>query len=98
MLTMVSCSHSFVKFGIPAVFPGDLVMVCFFSVFMYVSVSCLFLLFFRMEIYCRELTERFEDVWIVSGPLTLPQTGSDGKKTVSYQVGACFNIQATLFV
>ncbi|KAB1264188.1 Nuclease EXOG; mitochondrial [Camelus dromedarius] len=36
--------------------------------------------------YCRELTERFEDVWIVSGPLTLPQTGRDGKKTVSYQV------------
>ena len=44
--------------------------------------------------YCRELTERFEDVWIVSGPLTLPQTGCDGKKTVSYQVGTCFNIQA----
>ncbi|XP_025317056.1 nuclease EXOG, mitochondrial isoform X2 [Canis lupus baileyi] len=40
----------------------------------------------RIEMYCRELTERFEDVWIVSGPLTLPQTGSDGKKTVSYQV------------
>ncbi|XP_006869205.1 PREDICTED: nuclease EXOG, mitochondrial isoform X2 [Chrysochloris asiatica] len=40
----------------------------------------------RIEIYCRELTERFEDVWVVSGPLTLPQTGSDGKKTVSYQV------------
>lgn len=40
----------------------------------------------RIEMYCRELTERFDDVWIVSGPLTLPQTGSDGKKTVSYQV------------
>uniref|UniRef100_A0A8D0UU32 Exo/endonuclease G n=1 Tax=Sus scrofa TaxID=9823 RepID=A0A8D0UU32_PIG len=40
----------------------------------------------RIEMYCRELTERFEDVWIVSGPLTLPQTGSDGKKNVSYQV------------
>ncbi|CAK6435752.1 unnamed protein product [Pipistrellus nathusii] len=40
----------------------------------------------RIEMYCRELTERFEDVWIVSGPLTLPQTGSDGKKIVSYQV------------
>ena len=46
--------------------------------------------------YCRELTERFEDVWIVSGPLTLPQTGSDGKKTVSYQVGTCFNIQTSV--
>ncbi|XP_049622387.1 nuclease EXOG, mitochondrial [Suncus etruscus] len=40
----------------------------------------------RIEMYCRELTERFEDVWIVSGPLTLPKTGNDGKKTVSYQV------------
>ncbi|XP_058411353.1 nuclease EXOG, mitochondrial isoform X2 [Diceros bicornis minor] len=46
----------------------------------------------RIEMYCRELTERFEDVWIVSGPLTLPQTGSDGKKTVSYQLRSsmCF--------
>uniref|UniRef100_A0A2K6A0U1 Nuclease EXOG, mitochondrial n=2 Tax=Mandrillus leucophaeus TaxID=9568 RepID=A0A2K6A0U1_MANLE len=40
----------------------------------------------RIEMYCRELTERFEDVWVVSGPLTLPQTRSDGKKVVSYQV------------
>ncbi|XP_053456825.1 nuclease EXOG, mitochondrial isoform X2 [Nycticebus coucang] len=40
----------------------------------------------RIEMYCRELTERFEDVWVVSGPLTLPQTRSDGKKTVTYQV------------
>uniref|UniRef100_A0A1D5QPB2 Exo/endonuclease G n=1 Tax=Macaca mulatta TaxID=9544 RepID=A0A1D5QPB2_MACMU len=39
----------------------------------------------RIEMYCRELTERFEDVWVVSGPLTLPQTRSDGKKVVSYQ-------------
>ncbi|XP_053116012.1 nuclease EXOG, mitochondrial isoform X5 [Hemicordylus capensis] len=40
----------------------------------------------RMEMYCRELTERFEDVWIVSGPLTLPQIDNDGKKRVTYQV------------
>ncbi|XP_019363646.1 PREDICTED: nuclease EXOG, mitochondrial [Gavialis gangeticus] len=40
----------------------------------------------RMEMYCRELTKRFEDVWIVSGPLTLPQTDDDGKKRVTYQV------------
>ncbi|XP_048366234.1 nuclease EXOG, mitochondrial [Sphaerodactylus townsendi] len=40
----------------------------------------------RMEMYCRELTERFEDVWIVSGPLTLPQSDEDGKKRVIYQV------------
>lgn len=39
-----------------------------------------------MEMYCRELTERFEDVWVVSGPLTLPQTNDDGKKSVTYQV------------
>lgn len=39
--------------------------------------------------YCRELTERFEDVWVVSGPLTLPQTSDDGKKTVTYQVCIC---------
>uniref|UniRef100_A0A8D2P2M9 Exo/endonuclease G n=1 Tax=Zosterops lateralis melanops TaxID=1220523 RepID=A0A8D2P2M9_ZOSLA len=40
----------------------------------------------QMEMYCRELTERFEDVWVVSGPLTLPQTNGDGKKSVTYQV------------
>ncbi|XP_015278541.1 PREDICTED: nuclease EXOG, mitochondrial [Gekko japonicus] len=40
----------------------------------------------RMEMYCRELTERFEDVWIVSGPLTLLQVDEDGKKRVTYQV------------
>nr|XP_012311076.1 nuclease EXOG, mitochondrial isoform X2 [Aotus nancymaae] len=46
----------------------------------------------RIEMYCRELTERFEDVWVVSGPLTLPQTGSDGKKIVSYQVIGADNV------
>ncbi|XP_068940420.1 nuclease EXOG, mitochondrial [Petaurus breviceps papuanus] len=40
----------------------------------------------RIEMYCRDLTERFDDVWIVSGPLTLPQTGEDGKKRVTYEV------------
>uniref|UniRef100_A0A8C6XSP7 Nuclease EXOG, mitochondrial n=1 Tax=Naja naja TaxID=35670 RepID=A0A8C6XSP7_NAJNA len=40
----------------------------------------------RVEMYCRELTERFEDVWIVSGPLMLPQLEEDGKKKVIYQV------------
>ena len=72
-------------------------MVCFFSAFKSVENIMLFFflaLFFRIEMYCRELTERFEDVWIVSGPLTLPQTGSDGKKIVSYQVGTCFDTQA----
>ncbi|XP_030623497.1 nuclease EXOG, mitochondrial [Chanos chanos] len=40
----------------------------------------------RLEMYCRDLTKRFEDVWIVSGPLVLPQVGDDGRKTVSYQL------------
>ncbi|XP_069898538.1 nuclease EXOG, mitochondrial isoform X1 [Dipodomys merriami] len=46
----------------------------------------------RIEMYCRELTERFEDVWVVSGPLTLPETRNDGKKTVSYQVIGSDNV------
>ncbi|XP_027004615.2 nuclease EXOG, mitochondrial isoform X2 [Tachysurus fulvidraco] len=40
----------------------------------------------RLEMYCRELTERFRDVWVISGPLTLPQTREDTKKIVSYQL------------
>ncbi|KAM9307676.1 nuclease EXOG, mitochondrial [Gastrophryne carolinensis] len=40
----------------------------------------------RLEMYCRDLTERFDDVWVVSGPLSLPVQQEDGKKTVSYQV------------
>lgn len=54
-----------------------------------------------MEMYCRELTERFEDVWVVSGPLTLPQTNDDGKKSVTYQVCvfvAALTVQWYLFI
>ncbi|KAG9347783.1 hypothetical protein JZ751_003798 [Albula glossodonta] len=40
----------------------------------------------RLEMYCRDLTKRFEDVWIITGPLVLPEVGADGKKTVSYKV------------
>ncbi|XP_066538962.1 nuclease EXOG, mitochondrial-like [Hoplias malabaricus] len=40
----------------------------------------------RLEMYCRELANRFSDVWVISGPLTLPQVGEDGKKMVSYQL------------
>ncbi|KAM8967169.1 nuclease EXOG, mitochondrial [Pelodytes ibericus] len=40
----------------------------------------------RLEMYCRDLTKRFDDVWIVSGPLALPRTHEDGKKSVTYQV------------
>ncbi|KAM5158299.1 nuclease EXOG, mitochondrial [Mantella aurantiaca] len=40
----------------------------------------------RFEMYCRDLTERFDDVWVISGPLTLPVQHEDGKKSVTYQV------------
>ncbi|XP_073437633.1 nuclease EXOG, mitochondrial-like [Dendrobates tinctorius] len=40
----------------------------------------------RFEMYCRDLTQRFDDVWIVSGPLLLPVQNEDGKKSVTYQV------------
>ncbi|KAJ1099475.1 hypothetical protein NDU88_004576 [Pleurodeles waltl] len=40
----------------------------------------------RVEMYCRDLTAKFDDVWIVSGPLTLPETGDDGKRKVIYPV------------
>ncbi|MBN3293501.1 EXOG Nuclease, partial [Polypterus senegalus] len=40
----------------------------------------------RLEMYCRELTQRFDDVWIVSGPLMLPKEGTDGSKSVFYKV------------
>lgn len=40
----------------------------------------------RLEMYCRDLTQRFSDVWLVSGPLMLPQVREDGHKTVCYQL------------
>nr|XP_015209550.1 PREDICTED: nuclease EXOG, mitochondrial [Lepisosteus oculatus] len=40
----------------------------------------------RLEMYCRDLTKRFDDVWIITGPLVLPEVGADGSKTVSYKV------------
>ncbi|XP_050954587.1 nuclease EXOG, mitochondrial isoform X3 [Labeo rohita] len=40
----------------------------------------------RLEMYCRELTQSFADVWVISGPLLLPQTSEDGSRTVSYQL------------
>ncbi|CAB1341098.1 unnamed protein product [Coregonus sp. 'balchen'] len=39
----------------------------------------------RLEMYCRELAKRFDDMWLISGPLVLPEEGADGKKTVFYQ-------------
>ncbi|XP_028825375.1 nuclease EXOG, mitochondrial [Denticeps clupeoides] len=40
----------------------------------------------RLEMYCRDLTKKFEDVWIVSGPLALPEVGSDGRKSMCYRL------------
>lgn len=48
-----------------------------------------YLLSSRLEMYCRDLTERFDDVWVVSGPLTLPVQHEEGKKSVTYQVRFC---------
>ncbi|KAJ8010630.1 hypothetical protein DPEC_G00077070 [Dallia pectoralis] len=40
----------------------------------------------RLEMYCRDLAKRFDNVWVVSGPLVLPEEGADGKKTVCYKL------------
>ena len=42
----------------------------------------------RLEMYCRDLTKHFQDVWIVSGPLALPEEQDDGKRMVTYQVAS----------
>ncbi|XP_014666655.1 PREDICTED: nuclease EXOG, mitochondrial-like [Priapulus caudatus] len=39
----------------------------------------------RLELYCRDLTKRFTDVRIISGPLWLPRE-QNGKNMVTYQV------------
>lgn len=59
-------------------------MVCFFFIYIFENIIYIFVLFFRIEMYCRELIERFEDVWIVFGLLILFYIVSDGKKIVSY--------------
>ena len=42
---------------------------------------------YRMESYCRKLAKKYSDVYIVSGPLYLPQVDQlDGEKYVKYQV------------
>lgn len=40
----------------------------------------------RLERYCRHLATEKYDLEIVSGPLWLPSTGKDGKRSVSYDV------------
>ncbi|XP_045582469.1 nuclease EXOG, mitochondrial isoform X2 [Procambarus clarkii] len=40
----------------------------------------------RFEIFCRDLTGMYEDVWVTSGPLFLPTQQEDGRKMVTYEV------------
>ena len=40
---------------------------------------------YRIEAYCRGLTKRYSDVYVISGPLHLPRE-EDGKKIVRYEV------------
>lgn len=40
----------------------------------------------RLEMYCRDLTKKFSNVFVISGPLTLPKQQEDGKKVITYQV------------
>ncbi|XP_068683772.1 nuclease EXOG, mitochondrial-like [Montipora foliosa] len=46
---------------------------------------------YRLEAYCRSLTKRYSSVYIVSGPLYLPED-HDGKKIVSYEVIGLNNV------
>ncbi|RKP06778.1 DNA/RNA non-specific endonuclease [Thamnocephalis sphaerospora] len=39
-----------------------------------------------LENFCRQLTERYADVYVVSGPLYLPRQEADGKWYVHYQM------------
>ena len=36
--------------------------------------------------YCRDLTKKFDDVFVISGPVMKPTLDSDGKKVVTYPV------------
>ncbi|XP_071102162.1 nuclease EXOG, mitochondrial-like [Haliotis cracherodii] len=40
----------------------------------------------RFEMYCRDLTKKFKDVRVISGPVTLPEVEEDGKLYVTYEV------------
>lgn len=40
----------------------------------------------RLEIYCRDLTNNFTDVRVISGPLMLQNTEEGSKRFVKYEV------------
>ena len=39
-----------------------------------------------MEIYCRELSAKFSEVRVISGPLMMPNVNEDDKQYVKYEV------------
>ncbi|XP_067824049.1 uncharacterized protein [Heptranchias perlo] len=49
----------------------------------------------RLEMNCPELTQRYENVWVISGSLTLPTSGTDGKETVTYQNSSVYTYLPT---
>lgn len=46
----------------------------------------------RLEIYCRELTEKYKNVRVISGPLYLPTIENDNKKYVKYEAIGLNNV------
>lgn len=40
----------------------------------------------RFEMYCRDLTKKFDHVWIISGPLFISYTSKSGKRRIKYEV------------
>ena len=44
-------------------------------------------LWYRIECYCRKLAEKYSNVFVLSGPLFVPEKDSrSGKKFINYQV------------
>ncbi|XP_045168695.2 nuclease EXOG, mitochondrial-like [Mercenaria mercenaria] len=40
----------------------------------------------RLEMYCRDLAKKYSNVYVISGPIMVPEKQEDGKKFVKYQV------------
>ena len=47
--------------------------------------------------YCRDLTKKFDDVFVISGPVMKPTLDSDGKKVVTYPVNTAIVRFVTIF-
>ena len=71
------CDSSGRKFASVAISPGNLLM----------QNSSIHMIIFRFEIYCRDLTEKFSDVYVLSGPVMCPNVKDENnKKYNKYQV------------